>query len=144
MLIESEERIHVVGEASIAATTSEMIVKDRPDLILCNISDFSEKVLNQLTDPQIAGIPVLVLTGNTEIEFYQQCLKLGIRGLMSKRSGVDVLYKAIEKVCEGEFWFDRSVMGATIQHMINEKQALIDNPAVQKVNGMTDRCGTDL
>jgi DNA-binding NarL/FixJ family response regulator len=139
MLIESDDRFKIVGEATIAATSSETIVKCRPGLILCNISDFGEKILNQLAEPQIAGIPVLVLTGNTEIEFYQQCLKLGIRGLVSKRSGVEVFFKAIEKVCDGEFWFDRSVMGATIQHMINEKQSLVDNPVTQKINGMTDR-----
>jgi len=139
MLIESEGGINIAGEASRAAATAEMICKNRPDLILCSISDFDERVLNLLAEPQIANSPVLVLTGNSEIEFYQQCLKLGIKGLVSKRSGVDVLYKAIEKVCEGEFWFDRAVMGATIQHMINEKQALIDNPAVQKINGMTER-----
>jgi len=139
MLIESDDRFNVVGEASIAATTSEMMVKCRPGLILCNISDFDEKVMNQLAEPQIASIPVLVLTGNTEIDFYQRCLKLGIRGLVSKRSGVDVFFKAIKKVCDGEFWFDRSVMGATIQHMINERQSLIDNPVSQKINGMTDR-----
>ena len=139
MLIESDDRFNVVGEASIATTTSEMIVKCRPGLILCNIADFGEKVLHQLAEREIAHIPVLVLTGNTEIEFYQQCLKLGVRGLVSKLSGVDVLFKALEKVFDGEFWFDRSIMGATILHMINEKQSLIDNPAVQKINGMTDR-----
>ncbi len=139
MLIESESRLNVVGEASDANSAAEQIAKIRPDLILVDVSDVDERALLPLSEPKIAKIPVLVLTRKDQVEFYQQCLKLGIRGLVSKQNGADVLYKAIEKVCEGEFWFDRSIMGATIRHMINEKQSFLDNPAVQKANGMTDR-----
>lgn len=139
MLIDSEPRLNVLGEAADANTASEEIAKLRPDLILVDISDIDESALLPLTSPRISKIPVLVLTRKDQVEFYQQCLKLGIRGLVSKQNGADVLYKAIEKVWAGEFWFDRSIMGATIRHMINEKQSFLDNPAVQKANGMTDR-----
>lgn len=139
MLIESEDRLNVVGEASIAKLSPDMILKTSPDLILCDLSTFGEKALLELITPETEDIPILVITRNNEIEFYQHCLKLGIKGLVSKQNGVDVLYKAIEKVCDGEFWFDRSIMAETIQHMINEKQSIADNPAVQKLNGMTDR-----
>lgn len=139
MLIESESRLNVVGEASDAQSALEQVSKTRPDLILVDISEISEKDLLPLSTSEIAGVPVLVLTRKDQVEFYQQCLKLGIKGLISKQNGADVLYKAIEKVCDGEFWFDRSIMGATIRHMINEKQSFLENPAVQKANGMTDR-----
>lgn len=139
MLIESENRLNVVGETSLAKMSPDVILKSSPDLILYDLSTFGEKALLELAVPEIRSIPVLVLTRNSEVEFYQHCLKLGIRGLLSKQNGVSVLYKAIEKVSDGEFWFDRSIMGETIRHMINEKQSLADNPATQKVNGMTER-----
>lgn len=139
MLIEAEDRLNVVGESSIAKMSPDMIRKSAPDLILCDLSTIGEKALFQLAVPEISSIPILVLTRNDEVEFYQTCLKLGIRGLLSKQNGVDVLYKAIYKVCDGEFWFDRSIMGETIRHMISEKQSRDENPAVQKVNGMTER-----
>jgi len=139
MLIDSENRLNVVGEASIAKMSSDVIRKSSADLILCDLSAFGEDALFQLTKPEIDGIPVLILTRNNEVPFYQHCLKLGIKGLVSKQNGVDVLFKAIEKVVEGEFWFDRSIMGETIRHMITEQQSLADNPALQKVNGMTER-----
>lgn len=139
MLIESEERFKVVGEASITKVSTDVILKSSPDLILCDLSAFGEEALRQLAAPEIREIPVLVLTRNSDVEFYQQCLKLGIKGLLSKQNGADVLYKAIHKVCDGEFWFDRSIMGETIRHMINERQSLADNPAVQKVSNMTER-----
>lgn len=139
MLIESDDRFHVAGEASDANAAVEQIANIRPDIILVDISDVDERRLLPLFTPEIAKIPVLVLTRKDQVEFYQQCLKLGIKGLVSKQNGAEVLYKAIEKVCEGEFWFDRSVMGATIRHMLNEKQSFMDNPAVQKANGMTER-----
>jgi two-component system, NarL family, nitrate/nitrite response regulator NarL len=139
MLIESGEHLSVVGEASDANTAAEMIAKSRPDVILVDVSDVTESALLPLCSPGIIGIPVIVLTRKDHVEFYQQCLKLGIKGLVSKRNGAETLYKAIEKVCEGEFWFDRSIMGATIMHMVNEKQSILDNPAIQKANGMTER-----
>lgn len=139
MLIESDSRFKVVGEALDAHTAVEQIAKLRPNIILVDLSDVDERVLLPLSTPEIAKIPVLILTRKEQVEFYQQCLKLGIKGLVSKQNGADVLYKAIEKVCEGEFWFDRSIMGATIRHMLNEKKSFMENPAVQKANGMTER-----
>jgi DNA-binding NarL/FixJ family response regulator len=139
MLIESENRFHVVGEASDANTAVEQIARLRPSIILVDLSDVDERALLPLATSEIAKIPVLILTRKDQVEFYQQCLKLGIRGLVSKQNGAEVLYKAIEKVCDGEFWFDRSIMGATIRHMLNEKQSFLDNPATQKANGMTER-----
>ena len=139
MLIESEELLNVVGESSVGKMSTDMIVRSAPDLILCDLSTLAEKALVQLATPEISGIPVLVLTRNNDVEFYQHCLKMGIRGLLSKQNGVAVLYKAIKKVSDGEFWFDRTIMGETIRHMVNEKQSLADSPAAQKVSGMTER-----
>lgn len=139
MLIESNPKLKVAGAASDANSAAEQIAKLQPDLILVDISDVDETALLPLSAAPLSRIPVLILTRKDQVEFYQQCLKLGIRGLISKQNGAEVLYKAIEKVYEGEFWFDRSIMGATIRHMINEKQSFLDNPAVQKANGMTDR-----
>jgi DNA-binding NarL/FixJ family response regulator len=139
LLIETDNRFHVVGEASDANTAVEQIAKLRPNIILVDVSEIDEMALLPLSTPEIAMTPILILTRKDQVEFYQQCLKLGIKGLVSKQNGAEVLYKAIEKVCEGEFWFDRSIMGATIRHMLNEKQSFMDNPAMQKANGMTDR-----
>ncbi len=139
MLIEAEDRLKVVGESSIAKISVDAIRKTAPDIIICDLSAFGEDYLVRLAVPELSDVPILVLTRNGEMEFYQRCLKLGIRGLLSKENGVDVLYKAILKVREGEFWFDRSIMGETIRHMISEKQSRDENPAVRKVNEMTDR-----
>jgi DNA-binding NarL/FixJ family response regulator len=139
MLIEGKQELRVVGEASFAKISSEQIAKSSADLIVCDLSGLGKEALAPLTTPEIDNIPILVLTRNDDVEFYQYCLKVGIRGLLSKQDGADVLYKAIHKVRDGEFWFDRSIMGDTIRHMINEKQIREDNPAVQKVSEMTDR-----
>lgn len=139
VLIESETGLAIVGESSSVHDAAEQIATARPDLILVDLLDFEENELKLLSEQQFASVPVLMLTGKHEIEFYQKCLKLGISGLVSKQNGSDVLYKAINKVSVGELWFDRAVMGATIRHMLNEKQTLLDNPAVHKANGMTGR-----
>lgn len=139
MLIEAEDRLKVVGEAPINKFSADAIRKYAPDVIICDLPGAAEDALAQLSVPELRDIPIMVLTRNNNFEFYQHCLKLGIRGLISKEHGVDVLYKAIVKVFEGDFWFDRSIMGETIRHMIDEKQLRDENPAVKKISEMTDR-----
>jgi DNA-binding NarL/FixJ family response regulator len=139
MLIEAEHGLRIVGEASFAKISPDHIAKSSADLIVCDLSGLGKEALVPLTVPEMGNIPILVLTRNDDVEFYQYCLKVGVRGLLSKEDGADVLYKAIHKVRDGEFWFDRSIMGDTIRHMVNEKQLREDNPAVQKVSEMTDR-----
>lgn len=139
ILIESKDRLRVVGETTIDKMSTDSIQRSSPDLILCDLSTAGEKALGQLAALEVNDTPVLLLTRCDEVEFYRQCLILGIKGLLSKQNGADSLFKAIEKVSLGEFWFDRSTMGETIRHMILEKQSMAESPAASKLSGMTER-----
>ncbi len=139
MLIELENGLTVVGEASHLSEASEQIMNTKSDLVLLDYCGFEENGMADFAEPSVSKVPILILAGDQGIEFYQKCLRFGISGLVSKQKSADVLYKAIQKVCDGELWFDRALMGATIRHILDEKHSLKAEQSTVKGNGMTDR-----
>lgn len=137
MLLETDTSLRVVGEASQLESAHQIISEDAPDLILVDLPDFGGK--DHFSFFQNVRIPVLVLVGQYDIEVYQKCLKIGISGLVLKEEKADTLFKAIEKIHDGEIWFDRTIMGETIRQLVNEKQMLYDYPKAHVTNALTER-----
>jgi len=137
MLLEAEGRLKVVGEASETEKAVEFIAIEKPDLLLVDMPDYGGKDLMPFL--QTLKIPVLMLVGRYDIDLYQQCLKIGISGMIQKEESSETLFKAIGKVCQGEIWFDRTIMGETIRQLLDEKESMIENPKGQTANGLTLR-----
>jgi DNA-binding NarL/FixJ family response regulator len=137
MYIETEPRLRVVGEAADIEKAGEIIAIERPDLLLVDLPDYGGNELMPFL--QTVKLPVLILVGQHDIEIYQKCLKMGIRGLVQKEESGETLFKAIEKVYDGEIWFDRTIMGETIRQLLDEKQSLHDNPKPHVTNVLTSR-----
>ena len=133
MLIERENKIKIICEVVKISEALVLIGKEKPDLILIDLSDGNRAELFSLAAQSLPKTPLLVMTSFDDPEIYQKCLRSGVNGLVLKEKGADILLKAIEKVGEGEFWFDRSIMGLTIEKLIREKQYLYENP--RGVNG---------
>lgn len=140
MLIESEENLKVVAEISNINEILNVSATQPPDLILVDLpeeGDCSELfgVLSQFVDKT----PILVLAGSNNGNIYQKCLHLGINGLVLKEKSAEVLFKAIQSVHNGEFWFDRVSMRETIRELVNEKQMLFETPRISAHNILTER-----
>ena len=137
MLIETDKKLRVIGEASDLAAAEGILDEERPDLILVDLPEKSGE--EHLASFNRTGIPVLVLIGHHDVETYKNCLRLGISGLIAKRERSDTLFKAIDRVNKGEIWFDRSLMGDTIRQLIEEKSTLDEHPKINAANALTDR-----
>lgn len=137
MFLEAKGRLKVVGEAADTEKAVEIIAIEKPDLILVDLPDYGGKDLMPFL--QSVKIPVLILVGRHDIDLYQQCLKIGISGMVQKEESSETLFKAIEKVHEGEIWFDRTIMGETIRQLLDEKEFLHENPKAHITNGLTLR-----
>jgi DNA-binding NarL/FixJ family response regulator len=137
MLLETDKRLRVVGEAAQIEAAAEIVAEDLPDLILVDLPDFEDHELFPLF--QGLRAPVLVLISHYDVDIYQKCLKLGVRGLLLKEERADTLFKAIEKIHNGEIWFDRTIMSETILQLVNEKQFMNDFPKAHITNALTER-----
>ncbi len=96
--------IEVVGEAGTAAETLEMVQRDRPDVILLDItlpdrSGFD--VLEDLKTQESAPL-VIVLTWHTEPSYATRALTAGAHGYLNKSVEPDALLAAIRAVSRGE------------------------------------------
>jgi DNA-binding NarL/FixJ family response regulator len=98
-----------------------------------NVELFS--VISQFVDKT----PILILAGSNNVNIYQKCLRSGINGLVLKEKNAEVLFKAIERVHNGEFWFDRVSMRETIRELVNEKQMLFETPRISAHTILTER-----
>lgn len=137
MYLETEKRLRVVGEAADTEKAAEIIAIERPDLVLVDLPDYGGDDLMPFL--QTLKLPVLILVGHHDLEIYQKCLKMGISGLVQKEESGETLFKAIEKVHQGEIWFDRTIMGETIRQLLDEKQPPGDNPKAHITNVLTSR-----
>lgn len=113
MLIDSRPGFRVVGEAGDSAQALDVVARERPDLILLDLDLGGEDGLALL--PQLlevtGGADVIVLTGLRDPEVHLRAARLGAKGLVMKDKARTVLLKAIERVCDGEVWFDRTLLG---------------------------------
>ncbi len=137
MLIETDKRLRVVGEAERFEDAEDIILLESPDIVIADLPDSrAGDILPVFRD---TTAPVLVLICERDVDIYKKCLQLGISGLVLKEERSEVLFKAIEKIHDGELWFDRTMMGETIRQLLDESQMLRDNPRPNLVSGLTDR-----
>ena len=137
MLIETDKRLRVIGEATDLSAADEILAQEQPDLILVDLPE--KKSEEHLASYTRLNTPVLVLIGHYDVEIYKNCLRLGISGLVPKEERSENLFKAIDRVNQGEIWFDRSIMGDTIRQLIDEKNMLDESPKIPAANSLTDR-----
>lgn len=137
MLLETDPKFRVIGEAKNPESALQIIEDDRPDLILVDLPN--NDVAKLLPILKNADIPVLLLIDELDVEIYKQCLRIGIRGLVLKQERTDTLFKAVEKIHAGEIWFDRIVMGDTIRYLIDEMQMLHAHPLSPVASTLTER-----
>jgi DNA-binding NarL/FixJ family response regulator len=98
------EDIEVVGEAGTAAETLEMVKRERPEVLLLDISlpDRSGfDVLSELRPLETAPL-VVVLTWHTEPSYAARAIAAGAHGYLTKSVEPATLLSAIRAVSRGE------------------------------------------
>jgi len=98
------EDIEVVGEAGTAAETLEMVKRERPDVLLLDISLPDRSGFDVLTElrPLDTAPLVVVLTWHTEPSYAARAIAAGAHGYVSKAVEPQTLLDAIRSVSRGE------------------------------------------
>src|SRR5215207_5667614 len=141
LLIETNERFSVCGEAGNCGDAAAAAENSQPDLILLDIDLNGENAL-QCMPALLRAAPsarVLVLTGLNDAGVHAQALKAGAMGLVLKEKAADVLLKAIDKVNQGEVWFDRTTMGSVLAQRSRGGGRAGEDPEGEKITSLTDR-----
>lgn len=119
MLVESRPGLEVVGEAGAANEALDHARRAQPDIILLDLDLGGRNGLELLSDLRLAAAAarVLIVTGSRDTTVHARAVRMSAMGIVQKEKSADLLLKAIEKVYEGEVWFDRTVIGSVLFDM---------------------------
>jgi DNA-binding NarL/FixJ family response regulator len=132
MIVESDVRNLVVGEAGTSAEALEIAALTAPNVILLDLDLGGESGLDLLPDLlRVApAARVIVLTAVEDTAVHRTALHRGALGLVRKSATLATLMAAIRKVHEGEAWFDRAFIGSVLSEL-SAKRDHVDAEAVK-------------
>jgi len=141
MLVAGNPVFQVVAEADNGADAFLLAEREQPDVILLALDLGAERGLDILPGllATSRSTRVLVLTHVEDPEEHRKAMILGAMGVVQKDVGVEVFFKAIEKVHAGEIWYDRSKMGSVLRDMLQNSNGKKPDPLAVKIARLTPR-----
>ena len=116
-LLNAEEDLEVVGEASDGAEVLELAERLQPEIILMDISMPNMggiEVLEQLSEKPYAG-KVLMLTVHEDEGLLRKAMRAGASGYLVKRSAENELTNAIRTVMRGDIYIHPAMTRALLK-----------------------------
>jgi DNA-binding NarL/FixJ family response regulator len=116
MLLECRPGLKVIAQAEDEECALRLAEQEQPDIILFHETrgDCAELALLPQLMAVIKVPRIILVTPITDAQYHIQAVQNGAMGVVLSQKNPDVLYKAIEKVYEGEVWLDRSLMARVL------------------------------
>ena len=135
-LLESDDEIKIVGEASSGTECIKKLGKLIPDILLLDLRMPNMNGLAVLEEINFDTIPtrVIVLTAAEDHRDVLRAMRLGARGVVLKESAIDLLVRTIHRVHAGEISLDSHITAEMVKAFSgslksgarSEKQLLTD------------------
>jgi two-component system nitrate/nitrite response regulator NarL len=128
-LLESQEKIEIVGEASNGLEAIELAKEICPDIILM---DISMPIMNGIEATKILhnslpDLKVLVLTMHDNKEYAHQILESGAKGYVLKNSSSTELVIAMETVFNGGLFFSPGISDVILDEFSSKEEKQVKN-----------------
>ena len=140
MILNAQEGIEVVGEASNGREAVELARQLRPDVCLFDIrmpEMDGVEATRLLAGPQVANpMAVVIITTFDLDEYVIGALKAGARGFLLKDAGPVLLVQAIHAAADGDALIAPSVTGRLLSTLAN---ATNRSAVVQPIEPLTER-----
>ncbi|GAC1446824.1 MAG: two-component system response regulator MnoR [Pyrinomonadaceae bacterium] len=137
-----QPQIEIIGEAATGGAALALTAKSKPDVVLLDL-DLGDGDESGALIPQLHAVAsdarILILTGIGDKKAHVRALKMGASGLVTKDKATETIVKAVEKVYQGEVWFDRAMMSAALGEMMRPSVPSKVDPESAKINSLTGR-----
>ena len=136
-LIERQADLTVCGEAGNPAEAFAALAKEKPDLILTDLTMPGRSGLEFIKDLLAADakLAVLVISMHDEVVYAERALRAGARGYIMKEAGGEALLAAIRQVLRGEIYVSPR-MSARILEGLSARRPRGSSSPIEK---LTDR-----
>ncbi|MDR3403711.1 MAG: response regulator transcription factor [Chthoniobacter sp.] len=135
-LINEEADLEVCAEAGEAGEALKQIAKDKPDLVIIDISLPGMNGIEFLKHLKVEhpGLPAVVLSMHDEALYAERALRAGASAYVMKKESSDELLVAIRKAREGQFHVSEKVGGSIFQKFVGTKR-----PVESAIGRLSDR-----
>jgi two-component system, NarL family, nitrate/nitrite response regulator NarL len=120
-LLDGEDDITIVGEASDGNECIRMLTKFKPDILLLDLRMPNKDGLAVLEEVNFDSLPtrVIVLTAVEDERDLVRAMRLGARGIVQKQTASDLLVKSIRRVYSGEIWLNNRLTAEVMKAFAN-------------------------
>jgi len=138
MLLESEQDIKIIGQASSGNQALEMAAQLHPDVVIMDITlpDISGIEVTRRLKEQYPEIAVVALTIHEDQQYFFEMLQAGADGYVPKRAASDDLIKAIHAASIGEVYIYPSLAKVLVADFLSQSGDVKNEVSV---NGITLR-----
>jgi DNA-binding NarL/FixJ family response regulator len=141
-LLDAEDDIDVVGEASNGREAVEVVRSTAPEVVLMDIrmpgSDGLEATREIVADPTLASTRVVVLTTFDLDEYVFEAVRIGASGFLVKDTEPAELLRAVRAVAAGDALLSPGVTRRLIGEFAVRSRPS-SAPAARRLGGLTDR-----
>lgn len=119
MLLSSQSDFLVIGQARDWPEAVSQLRKTATDILLLDGSAlrWPQIVPAATTGSQSRACRTIVLAGDIGQEDVVRLLGRGVRGILSKHSPIELIFKCIRRVHHGEVWVGRKMMASIVDAM---------------------------
>jgi DNA-binding NarL/FixJ family response regulator len=117
--LEEMMAVSVIGEASDGREALEVVRREKPDLVLMDVSmpglDGLEATSRMVRDHP--GMKVIMITRHEDEEYFLSALRVGAKGYLLKRAAILELKAAVERVMGDEIYISKEI-GRNLTHLL--------------------------
>ena len=133
------DQFELVGKASNGAEALEMVVSEKPDVLVSDISMPGLLVFDIIEEIKKHALPtrVLIFTMHDTADYVFKALDSGVSGYVTKYAEPDEIIKAIAAVADGQEYYSQSITQIIVQGFREQKSW--ENDAHNPLSVLTKR-----
>ncbi len=127
MLLETDPKIRVVGEARDGREAAELARKLKPNLVLLDLRMPRCNGMEALKLIQRLSLPLRILILATEVRKPEivEALNHGASGIVLKETATQLLRKSISTVMAGQYWIEREGISDSVHELEKESSVVL-------------------
>jgi two-component system response regulator NreC len=116
-LVQSEQTLHLVGEATGGYEAIELVAESQPDIVVLDLSmpDLDGIAVTRQLKALYPDMAVLVLTLHEDEALLREAIRSGADGYILKRAAEAELISAIQIVMRGDMYVDPSMLRGLLE-----------------------------